>query len=375
MSDETSGGITILVVTDPGLPLRRMLAIREDLERRLAERVDGPATVHVRSELIETRTDGSLRLASAARLRREHDGAEITLVLTEMPRHAQGRLLVAEAFPEHRLAALFWPTLWSLSPRRRILDIMVESVEHLGEGLIPARGRMPTRRSTSPGAPVWERDAARGVIALRARPVIGQVRTVLGMVVTNAPWATVRKLSSALAAASAAGAFGIFYSSIWQMSAALSTPRLLLIGLLAMTLMVGWLVVGNRLWDRPVHEDGGGPAALYNVSTLLTLFLCVLALYVALVVLILLAGLVVIAPSFMAQVLGEPATFSHYMGVAWLSAALGVVAGGLGASFDSETDLRQLTHASRERQRERSEDGPDDRAEREDRDEREDAAG
>ena len=365
MSDQTSGGITILVVTDPGLPLRRMLAIREDLERRLAERVDGPATVHVRSELIETRTDGSLRLASAARLRREHDGAEITLVLTEMPRHAQGRLLVAEAFPEHRLAALFWPTLWSLSTRRRILDIMVESVEHLGEGLIPARGRMPTRRSTSPGAPVWERDASRGVIALRARPVIGPVRTVLGMVVTNAPWATVRKLSSALAAASAAGAFGIFYSSIWQMSAALSTPRLLFIGLLAMTLMVAWLVVGNRLWDQPLHEDGGGAAALYNVSTVLTLFLCVLALYVALVVLILLAGLVVIAPSFMAQVLGEPATFSHYMGVAWLSAAMGVVAGGLGASFDSETDLRQLTHASRERQRERSEDGPADRDERE----------
>ncbi|MGP5078596.1 hypothetical protein ACTXKZ_11075 [Brachybacterium alimentarium] len=39
-------------------------------------------------------------------------------------------------------------------------------------------------------------------------------------------------------AASATGAFGIFYNSIWQMSAALSTPRLLLIGLLAMTSMV-----------------------------------------------------------------------------------------------------------------------------------------
>ncbi|WP_259878339.1 hypothetical protein [Brachybacterium muris] len=33
------------------------------------------------------------------------------------------------------------------------------------------------------------------------------------------------------------------------------------------------------------------------------------------------------------------------------NAALGVVAGGLGASFDDETDLRSLTHGRRENQR------------------------
>lgn len=41
------------------------------------------------------------------------------------------------------------------------------------------------------------------------------------------------QLSSVLAAASATGAFGIFYSSIWQMSDALSWWRLVVTGVIA----------------------------------------------------------------------------------------------------------------------------------------------
>lgn len=41
----------------------------------------------------------------------------------------------------------------------------------------------------------------------------------------------------------------------------------------------------------------------------------------------------------------------RYLDIAWLSAAMGVVAGALGSSFDNDTDLRNLTHGQRERQR------------------------
>src|SRR5690606_26889291 len=139
-------------------------------------------------------------------------------------------------------AALFWPTLWTLRSRRSICEVMAQCARLLvpppgaEEPVDPPLAELGSLDEILvPGMPRWTRDPGRGAYALRARPGVGEVRTVLGMVMTNAPWATVRKLSSALAAASAAGAFGIFYSSIWQMAAALSTPRLLLIGLLAMT--------------------------------------------------------------------------------------------------------------------------------------------
>lgn len=45
--------------------------------------------------------------------------------------------------------------------------------------------------------------------------------------------------------------------------------------------------------------------------------------------------------------------------IAWLSAAMGVVAGALGSSFDSDADLKSLTHAQRMRTRVYSEDESD----------------
>jgi small basic protein len=69
------------------------------------------------------------------------------------------------------------------------------------------------------------------------------------------------------------------------------------------------------------------------------------------VVIILLSALIVIDPDFMGQVLGSKARFSNYVDIAVLSASLGTVAGALGSSFDSDVDIRRLTHGQRERQR------------------------
>ncbi|MFC0674350.1 hypothetical protein [Brachybacterium hainanense] len=341
---DAGASLSVLVVADPGLPTRRFLDVEPLVHERLGERLGVDPAIEVRSALVETRPDGSLLLAETASTRAS-GRFSATVVLTEMPRCIHGELLVAEVFPQERLAALFWPTLGIIARRTRIAEVAADSIVHALDGDAPDRAGMPRRRSA------WAEDPERDALLLHARRLTGPVRTVIGMVVTNAPWRTARKLSSALAAASAAGAFGIFYNSIWQMAAALSTARLLVIGLLSMTVMVLWLVLRNGLWDRAGPERGPGVAMLYNLSTLATLFLCVLALYVVLVVLILISGAIVIDPSFMSDVLGQPARFSHYMGIAWLSAAMGVVAGGIGSSFDPETDVRQLTHGMRERQR------------------------
>ena len=51
------------------------------------------------------------------------------------------------------------------------------------------------------------------------------------------------------------------------------------------------------------------------------------------------------------QIIGRDPTAGTYLGIAWLSAAMGVVAGAFGSSFDRSTDLRRMTHGQRERQR------------------------
>lgn len=335
-------GITVLVLSDPGRCTGRAEAVREQFEEELAS-CFGSATVHLRSTLLGINDADTLEFGSIHSLRDDYDGVDAVLILTEMPRRSHGKPLIAEILPGEAAAVLSYPTLGVVGVQRKLVALFMSCVLRLVDGA-PAEAR----ERYEPRWNRWTPPSDESTGQLHAHTLTGVPRTVFGMAATNEPWRTVPQLSSALAAASATGAFGIFYNSIWLMSAALSTTRLLTIGLLAITLMVGWLILSNRLWERAERAGPTEVFVYYNLSTLLTLFLTVLALYIALFVVILAAGLVVIDPDFMAEIMGGPVGFQNYVDIAWLSAALGVVAGGLGTSFDERTDLRQLTHGRRE---------------------------
>src|SRR5699024_8706795 len=130
-----------------------------------------------------------------------------------------GQAEIAKIFPQEGAAALSHPTLGVLAGKKRLVNLFMSCVLRLVDGApVQERERyeLPWNRWTEPedGNPGY----------LHSHPLTGMPRTVLGMVATNAPWRTVPQLSTAMAAAAAAGAFGIFYNSIWQMSAALPTP-------------------------------------------------------------------------------------------------------------------------------------------------------
>ncbi|KHS53896.1 hypothetical protein [Brevibacterium linens] len=138
------------------------------------------------------------------------------------------------------------------------------------------------------------------------------------MTMANEPPRMARRLSRAMAAAAATEAFGIFYSSTWQMPHHLSTARLTSIGAIAIAIavMVGWLITINRLWDRPVNERLAQVVFYYNLSTVLTLIICVTGLYALLVIGILAGGLIVIDPEFMALTIHRPeARLTNYLDI------------------------------------------------------------
>lgn len=378
MADDVAGAhrMRVLLLSDPGLPSRRVNKIQDKLEARMRQAYSREVELITRTETIRLRPDNTLDIASAGRLAGEYDDVDAVLLLTEIPRHSGERPLVAEVFPEHNVGVVSCPTLGAVATKRRILTVLMDCMARLIPPAAPS-GPAPSGavRSDAGAGAMSEHDDDRsqqglrwtqwsehsgGHQTLRSKGGAGSVRTVLGMTMANDPWRTAPRLSSALAAAAATGAFGIFYSSIWQMAAYLSTARLISIGVVAVVVMVSWLIVSNGLWDRPIYERLSRVVVLYNLSTILTLLICVAALYLSLVVLILLGGLIIIAPEFMATILDTTEVrFTNYLDIAWLSAALGVVAGGLGSSFDSRTDLRKLTHGQRERQRQYATDDDD----------------
>ncbi len=352
MTGDPARGVNVLVVADPGLPSRRVNSIKDDLQTQLETTFSPPVSLYTQTEVIRIRPDNTLDIGVAHRIAESYDHIDVVLLLTEIPRHRDKRPLIAEIFPEEKVGVISCPTLGAVTTKRRILTVFMACAQRLMPVDDDVDLNAHSLRWSTWNEPLDD-TGHRELVSSRG---LGGLRIVLGMTMANDPWRTAPRLSSALAAASATGAFGIFYNSIWQMSNYLSTTRLLFIGLLAMTAMVFRLIVSNRLWDTPVKERLSTVVLLYNLSTIATLFLCVLVLYATLVVLILLTSLVVIDPEFMSMVLDTEASFINYLDIAWLSAAMGVVAGGLGSSFDSQTDLRRLTHGQRERQRQYTED-------------------
>src|SRR5699024_8264109 len=81
---------------------------------------------------------------------------------------------------------------------------------------------------------------------LRADGPGSRVRLIGGMVRANRPWRLVPTLSGALAAAIGTAAFGVFYSSIWEMAVAMSNLRLLWIAVTAVAAMSAWLIIAYR---------------------------------------------------------------------------------------------------------------------------------
>jgi hypothetical protein len=343
-ADPGGSGLSILLLADPGVPAQRVQATRKRLEKRLQEAYGASTRLEHRTETLQLDPEGALDFRSVHTVADEYPRADAVLMLTEMPRHDHNHPLVAEIYDQRNLAVVSCPTLGFFATKWRLITTVMACLARMDLSRQPREGGSSRLRWGR-----WSHENSSAI--LYARTGVGATRTVAGMVRANQPLSTAPRLSGSLATASAVGAFGIFYSSVWQMSATQSTGRLIAIGALAIGAMVIWLMWSNRLWDRPVTEGRASLVTLYNISTVLTLLLCVLALYAALLVVILIGGLIIISPEYMEQVLGTQVDFTSYLDIAWLSAALGVIAGGLGTRFDSQTDVRRLTHAQRERQR------------------------
>jgi hypothetical protein len=158
-------------------------------------------------------------------------------------------------------------------------------------------------------------------------------------------------LAGATAAAAATAAYGVITSTFWKLAAALSAWRLALINVVAILALSSWLLYYNKLWDRPRGHQPREKAVLYNASTVLTLLIGVSCMYVILFVLALLAALVSIDSGYLGSQLGQPATIGRYLTIAWLTSSVGIVAGALGSSFESEDAVRKATYSRREQER------------------------
>jgi hypothetical protein len=228
------------------------------------------------------------------------------------------------------------PALGAWRLRKRLRDTVLYLIGELGKSRILERPAGRERREVGGKLrPVrWvDHPDAEIEVSLALVGWRGRLRLLAGMIRDNKPWRLVPELSTALAAGSAAAAFGIFYGSIWALADALSPLRQMFISLLAMGSMVVWLILSNRLWER--RSASKEKTILYNASTVASLLCGVAAAYLVLFAVSFVGAFTVIEPDYLGQSLGHPAGIVEYLKLAWLSSSLGTFAGALGSSLES----------------------------------------
>ena len=338
-------GQTIALYSDPG---RTSLLVRKMFQKPEKGRNSGwarGAEVTHEQALIPLREDATIDLDEVKRWAREAD-ADMTVIVTEVPRMAGERPKTAELHFSDRLAIISLPALgpaFILHSLRRELHRVVTAMVH--ESVDEARAY---------GGYYAHVEPQKGDDTFFISPGLlfpGRLWMTLGMVAANEPFWSLPKLSGVFAAAAATGAFGIFFTTIWEMASFLPMWRLAVVSVAAICIVSAWLIISNRFWDRSAAVGGAREAFMYNTSTVVSLLSSVTVLYVLLFVSILAVGLLLIEPGFMADILGEETSFMNYVEIAWLSASLGTFAGAIGANFDDSVELKNLTQGSRELQR------------------------
>ena len=320
--------IHVGLVADPASPTQMARRIK-DLDPPKGEH-HGTWDIEVVSEPFTTGSeDVDTALARLEDQAHKHEW-DLVVGLTELPlRDDDGRYLLIHADPQERTAMLSLPALGGLRMHARTRRAVRTLVLGMADPTSEDEHRVPLPR------------------------LGGRWRLLAGMVLANRPWRLVPGLKSALVAALATGAIATINSTVWLLAGSLSWWRLMVATIASIVLVVAWLVIDGKLWDRP--DDNSSEARersrLYNVSTLVTLTAGVLICYLALYVVNLIWALFVLDPSVMGGYLQASLDYGDFFVLAWFVASAATVGGGLGSGLESDEAIRAAAYSKREEER------------------------
>lgn len=347
--------IVVGLIADPGLPMTLARWLKTPLENLLGQELDSGSRWRIETDdfSLPVDTQGEVELTVHSTQLKESAHWDYVVYLTDLPKYENGEPLISSVNAGSGSAVVVLPSLGFVR-RKRLLRAVLQvlaALHGVGDPYLQSGGRVSV--SADPLFVERRIDASdvNDDAFETAKGLRGRILLLLGMVRSNRPWRLVPKLSTAMAAAVATGAFGVFYTSIWSMADFLPPPRLAIISLLSVMVMGSWLVLHNGLWERPTGGHQREKRVIYNLATLVTIFSAVLLMYLALFLVILTGSLIIIDGHYLAMQLGHEVGLAEYVNLSWLAASLGTMAGAVGSSLDDEESVRKATFSQREFER------------------------
>jgi uncharacterized membrane protein len=348
------------VVSTPGTCTEIAEQLRPDLAERIGARLPAVGWVvrFVSDRLVDGPADLT-QLISVARRRLIDEQWHLTVCITDLPLQTARRPVVAHASMTHGVAVLSLPALGAVGVARRASDAIVRLVAALvgdadpqvgpmkdAGGSAPAGSRrrhgLLTRRLHELGDQVETDSHGVGLVA---GVITGNLRLLLGMLRANRPWRLAIRLSRALVAAVAAAVFALVTSDIWRLADRLGPARLALLMLCSVAAVVLTIILGADLWERDARTSSAREQVImFNVVTLTTVVIGVLALYIALLALNFFGAFLLLPRESLADALGHNTSVAGVAALAWLATSVATVGGALGAGLETDEAVREAAY-------------------------------
>lgn len=218
------------LIADPGLPMTLARWLKTPLENLLGQELDSGSRWRIETEdfSLPVDTQGEVELTVHSTQLKESAHWDYVVYLTDLPKYENGEPLISSVNAGSGSAVVVLPSLGFVR-RKRLLRAVLQvlaALHGVGDPYLQSGGRVslsadPLFVERRIDASDVNDDAFETAKGLR-----GRILLLLGMVRSNRPWRLVPKLSTAMAAAVATGAFGVFYTSIWSMADFLPPPAL-----------------------------------------------------------------------------------------------------------------------------------------------------
>jgi len=375
------------LIAAPDIPEKIANELVAELPELLGKRVDDRVSwdVSVVVDPVMGTNREAPEILDVCRDRRQREGWDLALCLTDLPVYRRGYLVVADTSAGRGVALVSVPTLGAIRLRPRVREAAIQLVNELYARVLHPGEEVDApladgeERSGDSGASAQPGPRPKGLIERRLAEFVAPFRRVeppdedmkhmgvearfaapgvrahlrlwAGMVLANRPWKLFPSLKAAIAAAFGMAGWVLVNSSLWTLADAAGLGRLMLLMVVSIAALVVWIIVAHGLWERSGEEEGPHWSALYNGVTVLTISVAVLLAYAMLFALVFAAASVFVPGSYLRSTLGHPAGAGTYAIITWLAVSLATLVGALGSTLEYEETVRDAVYGYRQRRR------------------------
>jgi hypothetical protein len=187
-------------------------------------------------------------------------------------------------------------------------------------------------------------------LALYARIIFTHPMRVLRTVFSHRPLRMVFSLGKLVFAAMAALVLALLSTELWYLGVGINVWRLILIAVTALLAATVYVAFRQHLYVRRVSRSLSEQAAFFNLTSFLTVFSVLLALFIIIfaITLLVTSG---VYPRYIVEdwVVSSEVGFSDYVRVSLLISSMTMVVGALGAGLEENEHFRQVMYTEKNR--------------------------